>query len=228
MEAPPPVRKRGLFRTGGGTDAGLGIGRGRSRDPCEGLNCATAGRLLTDAPSSIHTTLLSRSETRSRGVSWVSAAGSAVWVAPSPSAVVTFLPLAEVPVRPAGSAGPVCLGMPNCSCCVMRTRCCAVSSPVACGGIMRTGSGLRRCPAGEPPQVAAGFPGHPGHHLALAPEPRRLQAGLRREDQLLCAPDRPCSGERSLVTGSGIGGPDTGFRRQRDQDQTPLGSGARA
>lgn len=40
-------------------------------------------------------------------VSWVLAAGSAVSLAPSPGAVVTRLPAAEVPVRPYGGARPV-------------------------------------------------------------------------------------------------------------------------
>jgi hypothetical protein len=50
---------------------------------------------------------VSRSETRSRAVSWGFAAGSMAWLGPSRGAVVARLPVAEVPVRPAGGAGPV-------------------------------------------------------------------------------------------------------------------------
>src|SRR5690349_4722513 len=50
---------------------------------------------------------VSRSETRSRTVSWGFAAGSAAWLAPSRGAAVARLPLGEVPVRPAGGAGPL-------------------------------------------------------------------------------------------------------------------------
>jgi hypothetical protein len=50
---------------------------------------------------------VSRSETRSCGVSWGFAAGSVAWLGPSRGAVVARLPLGEVPGRPAGGAGPV-------------------------------------------------------------------------------------------------------------------------
>jgi len=50
---------------------------------------------------------LSRSETRSRAVSWAFAAGSVAWLRLSRGAVVARLPLGEVPGRPAGGAGPV-------------------------------------------------------------------------------------------------------------------------
>jgi hypothetical protein len=50
---------------------------------------------------------LSRSETRFRAVSWVFAAGSVAWLGASRGGVVARLPLAEVPVRPAGGAGPL-------------------------------------------------------------------------------------------------------------------------
>ena len=51
--------------------------------------------------------ILSRSKTRSRVVSWGFAAGSGAWLGPSRGAVVDRLPLGEVPVRPAGGAGPL-------------------------------------------------------------------------------------------------------------------------
>src|SRR5580693_10188861 len=50
---------------------------------------------------------LSRSETRSRGVSWGFAAGSVAWLAPSWGAAVAALPVGWVLVRPAGGAGPL-------------------------------------------------------------------------------------------------------------------------
>jgi hypothetical protein len=48
-----------------------------------------------------------RSETRFRAVSWIFAAGSLAWMGPSRGADVARLPLGEVPVGPAGGAGPV-------------------------------------------------------------------------------------------------------------------------
>jgi hypothetical protein len=51
--------------------------------------------------------IVSRSETRSRTVSWGFAAGSVAWLAPSRGAAVARLPLGEVPVRPAGGVGPL-------------------------------------------------------------------------------------------------------------------------
>jgi putative transposase len=50
---------------------------------------------------------VSCSETRSRIVSWGSAAGSGAWLGPSRGAVVDRLPLDKVPGRLAGGAGPV-------------------------------------------------------------------------------------------------------------------------
>src|ERR1700687_4395228 len=50
---------------------------------------------------------VSRSENPFCAVSWVFAAGSAAWRGPSRGAVVARLPLAEVPVRPAGGPGSV-------------------------------------------------------------------------------------------------------------------------
>jgi putative transposase len=50
---------------------------------------------------------VSRSETRFRAVSWGLAAGSVARLGASPGAVVTRLPVAEVPVRPAGGASSV-------------------------------------------------------------------------------------------------------------------------
>ena len=51
--------------------------------------------------------MVTRSETRFRAVSWGLAAGSVARLGASPGAVVTRLPVVEVPVRPAGGAGPV-------------------------------------------------------------------------------------------------------------------------
>jgi transposase-like protein len=53
------------------------------------------------------TPTLSRSKTRSRPVTWCFAAGSPTMLGPSRGAAVVALPLTQVPVWPAGGAGPV-------------------------------------------------------------------------------------------------------------------------
>src|SRR4029077_8246487 len=86
----------------GGQDLPLevrpGMGRGHGTDVSRGRTAIHAC-----APTAI----LSRSETRSRFVSWGFAAGSGAWLRPSRGAVVAHLPLGEMPARLAGGAGTV-------------------------------------------------------------------------------------------------------------------------
>ena len=58
-------------------------------------------------PAGARLAMVSRSETRSRGVSWGFAAGSVAWLAPSRGGAIAALPVGEVLVRPAGGAGPL-------------------------------------------------------------------------------------------------------------------------
>jgi hypothetical protein len=106
---------------------------------------------------------VSRSETRSRGVSWGFAAGSGAWLGRSPDGLVDCLPLGEVPARLAGGAGPVRAVQGR------RIAGAAPREPGAAPPAQRSAAvGSRRpslargaVPAGEPPTVAGSLPRSP-------------------------------------------------------------------
>jgi NAD(P)-dependent dehydrogenase (short-subunit alcohol dehydrogenase family) len=73
----------------------------------QGIRFATAELAAREAAHVVISDTLSRSETRFRCVSCGFAAGSVAWLGASRGAAIARLPPGEVPVRPAGGAGPV-------------------------------------------------------------------------------------------------------------------------